>query len=307
MVWGRKGKEEEKPEGGIPEEFIDLVAKKIFDKYGDEIAETINRKVSQQLEPIVREINQIESDIRHLKATSDEKIRDFLKTMAEVTIESVAEKAAKKAIEDVNVDAKLDALNNSIKAVREMQMEMAEKLEKLSGVLNNAEDTLSKFTRSLENVSELSESIRKEVDKSLEEFNRQVEVAINKAVESIRENVVIDKSLLESVVSQTLSRLVSSKFTEIEAKVVGLSNRVDALSKSVEGLRVLQDALEDAINKIEELREAVNAIQIGIAQRAIPSVEPEPESGQEDVEQKAKEVKEAQDEDEWTLGGAAVE
>jgi len=300
-MWGRnKGKNPE--EGGIPEEFIDLLAKKIFDKYGNEVAETINRKVLQQLEPIVEEINQMKSDIRHLKATSDEKIRDFLKTMAEVTIESVAEKSAKKAVENVNVDAKLDALNDSMKTVKEVQMEMAEKLEKLSEVLANAEDTLSKFSKSLENVSELSTGIRKEVDKSLEQFNRQVEVAVNKAVESIRENVVIDKGLLESVVSQNLSRLVSSKFTDIEAKVTGLSNRMDALSKSVSGLKDLQDSLEAVINKVEELREAVNALQTGITHTPSPPDEPKASEDVDNViKQMAGEVKKAHDEEEVDL------
>ena len=144
-----RGKEEEKPpEGEIPDEFVMLVAKKLFESYGSEIAETINKKILQQLEPIRSKIVQMEKEIQYLKATSDEKIKDLLKSTIEVAMESVAEKSAKKAVEYIGVD-KIESLNESAKTIKEIQIEMTEKLELVSKVLNTTEKMLSELSRLL--------------------------------------------------------------------------------------------------------------------------------------------------------------
>ena len=289
-----RGKEEGKPpEGEIPDEFVMLVAKKLFEKYGDAIAETINKKISQQLEPIRSKIAQMEKEIQYLKATSDEKIKDLLKSTIEVAMESVAEKSAKKAVEYIGVD-KIESLSDSAKTLKEIQIEMAEKLESVSKVLNTVEKSLSELTRTLKDVSVLGEEIRMEVDSSLEQFNQKVENAVNKAVKSIRENVVVDKGLIESVVSQSLSRIVSSKFTDIESKIEGLLSKVDALSNSVKELKKMEDTLNIVISKVDGLEEAVKEIQVSREQ---------PVTTQEELQEKTQRIKEAQDEKEWIPQG----
>ncbi len=283
-----KGKEEKMEQ--IPEEFVDLIARRVFDKYGNELANFINKKVSQQLESVFTKMEQVESEIQHLKTAGNEKVRDFLRVVEEIKAESVAEMSAKKAIESVGIDIRLNSLNNSIEKIKEVQMEFVEKLEKLTDVLEATERILINF----EKVSTVSENIEKEVDKSLDQFNKKVENAVNKAVESIRENVVVDKTLIESVISQSLSRLVSAKFTDIEAKVAGMSNRIDALSKSVSDLKTLYAALEDIINRIEKLRETVETIGT-ITKQEIPEKEEEP------LKDKAEKVKREQDSEELKL------
>jgi len=289
-----RGKEEEKPpEGEIPDEFVMLVAKKLFEKYGDAIAETINKKISQQLEPIRSKIAQMEKEIQYLKATSDEKIKDLLKSTIEVAMESVAEKSAKKAVEYIGVD-KIESLSDSAKTLKEIQIEMAEKLESVSKVLNTVEKSLSELTRTLEDVSVLGEEIRTEVDSSLEQFNQKVENAVNMAVKSIRENVVVDKGLIESVVSQSLSRIVSSKFTDIESKIEGLLSKVDALSNSVKELKKMEDTLNIVISKVDGLEEAVKEIKVSREQIA---------TTQDELQEKTQRIKETQDEEEWIPKG----
>ena len=266
-----------------------LVAKKLFESYGDAIAETINKKISQQLEPIRSKIAQMEKEIQYLKATSDEKIKDLLKSTIEVAMESVAEKSAKKAVEYIGVD-KIESLSDSAKTLKEIQIEMAEKLESVSKVLNTVEKSLSELTRTLEDVSVLGEEIRTEVDSSLEQFNQKVENAVNMAVKSIRENVVVDKGLIESVVSQSLSRIVSSKFTDIESKIEGLLSKVDALSNSVKELKKMEDTLNIVISKVDGLEEAVKEIKVSREQIA---------TTQEGLQEKTQRVKETHDEKEW--------
>jgi len=289
----RSKEEEKKPEGEIPDEFIMLVAKKLFESYGDAIAETINKKISQQLEPIRSKIAQMEKEIQYLKATSDEKIKDLLKSTIEVAMESVAEKSAKKAVEYIGVD-KIESLSDSAKTLKEIQIEMAEKLESVSKVLNTVEKSLSELTRVLEDVSVLGEEIRTEVDSSLEQFNQKVENAVNKAVKSIRENVVVDKGLIESVVSQSLSRIVSSKFTDIESKIEGLLSKVDALSNSVKELKKMGDTLNIVISKVDSLEEVVKELQV---RRELPEV-----TSQEELAEKAKMEKAEQDRKELDIG-----
>jgi len=282
---------EEKPEGEIPDEFVMLVAKKLFESYGSEIAETINKKILQQLEPIRSKIVQMEKEIQYLKATSDEKIKDLLKSTIEVAMESVAEKSAKKAVEYIGVD-KIESLSDSAKTLKEIQIEMAEKLESVSKVLNTVEKSLSELTRTLKDVSVLGEEIRTEVDSLLEQFNQKVENAVNKAVKSIRENVVVDKGLIESVVSQSLSRIVSSKFTDIESKIEGLLSRVDALSNSIGELKKIEDTLNIVISKVDDLEEAVKETQVSREQ---------PATTQEELQEKTQRAKESHNEMEWTL------
>ena len=292
MVMGLLGRsKEEKPEGEIPDEFVMLVAKKLFESYGSKIAETINKKILQQLEPIRSKIVQMEKEIQYLKATSDEKIKDLLKSTIEVAMESVAEKSAKKAVEYIGVD-KIESLSDSAKTLKEIQIEMAEKLESVSKVLNTVEKSLSELTRVLEDVSVLGEEIRTEVDSSLEQFNQKVENAVNKAVKSIRENVVVDKGLIESVVSQSLSRIVSSKFTDIESKIEGLLSRVDALSNSIGELKKIEDTLNIVISKVDDLEEAVKETQVSREQ---------PATTQEELQEKTQRAKESHNEMEWTL------
>ena len=285
-----RGKEEEKPpEGEIPDEFVMLVAKKLFERYGDAIAETINNKISQQLEPIRSKIVQMDKEIQYLRATSDEKIKDLLKSTIEVAMESIAEKSAKKAVEYIGVD-KIESLSDSAKTLKEIQIEMAEKLESVSKVLNTVEKSLSELTRTLKDVSVVGEEIRTEVDSSLEQFNQKVENAVNMAVKRIRENVVVDKGLIESVVSQSLSRIVSSKFTDIESKIEGLLSKVDALNNSVKELKKMEDTLNIVISKVDGLEEAVKEIQVSREQIA---------TTQEELQEKTQRVKETHDEKEW--------
>ena len=278
MVFGKKAEPEE-----IPEEFVVLVAKNLFDKYGDAIAESVNKKISQHLDPLRDKVAQMEKEIQHLKATSDEKVKDLLKSTIEVAMESVAEKSAKKAVEHVGLD-KIESLNESMNVVKMIQMEMAEKIGLVSKALNAVEKTLSELSKTLEDVSTLSGEIRLEIDKSLEQFREKMDNAVNRAVKSIRENVVVDKGLIESVVSQSLSRMVSSKFADIESKIEGVSSRMDVLSKSVEELKKMEDSLNMVISKIEDLGEAVNELQVQ-----------SPPITQEELRQKTQEVKESQD------------
>jgi len=282
MVFGKEKKAE--PEE-IPEEFVVLVAKNLFDKYGDAIAETVNKKISQHLDPLRDKVAQMEKEIQHLKATSDEKVKDLLKSTIEVAMESVAEKSAKKAVEYVGLD-KIESLNESTNAVKMIQIEMAEKIELVTKTLDAVKKTLSELSKTLEDVSTLSGEIRLEIDKSLEQFREKMDNAVNRAVRSIRENVVVDKGLIESVVSQSLSRIVSSKFADIESKIEGFSSRMDALSRGVEELKKMEDSLNMVISKIEDLEEAVNELQVGAQPPSIT---------QEELRQKTQEVKESQD------------
>lgn len=286
MVFGKKAGKKAEPEE-IPEEFVVLVAKNLFDKYGDAIAESVNKKISQHLDPLRDKVAQMEKEIQHLKATSDEKVKDLLKSTIEVAMESVAEKSAKKAVEQavehVGLD-KIESLNESMNVVKMIQMEMAEKIGLVSKALNAVEKTLSELSKTLEDVSTLSGEIRLEIDKSLEQFREKMDNAVNRAVKSIRENVVVDKGLIESVVSQSLSRMVSSKFADIESKIEGVSSRMDVLSKSVEELKKMEDSLNMVISKIEDLGEAVNELQVQ-----------SPPITQEELRQKTQEVKESQD------------
>jgi len=95
MVFGR-GKAEEQPSRDerdlVPDELVSFIARKLFEDYGEAFAETINRKLSQRFDAIERKLAEHEEVIRYLKASSDDKIREYMRSILEVHTESVAEK-----------------------------------------------------------------------------------------------------------------------------------------------------------------------------------------------------------------------
>ena len=249
---------DEMPE--VPDEFVTLVARRLFDIYGDEIAETVNRSILQQLEPIRKKIEQMDREIQHLKAASDEKIRDLLRSTIEVATESVAERSARKAVDEV-VDrtglSKVEALDDGAKMLRETQMEMVEKLDDVAKVLGKADETLSKISSILKDASSIVEDIDSSLNKTVEQFEAKVNTAVNRAVKQIRENVVVDKGLIESVVSQALSKIVSSKFKDIESNIYEISSRVESLTNAVKELKGLEEVTNIMLEKLGDLEDAI--------------------------------------------------
>jgi len=283
-----RGKEEEKPpEGEIPDEFVMLVAKKLFEKYGDAIAETINKKISQQLEPIRDRVAQMEKEIQYLRATSDEKIKDLLKSTIEVAMESVAEKSAKKAVEHVELKDKVDALDEGIKMLKEVQIEMAEKLDKVEKILSTTEKTLSEVSNVLRDASSVMEDVESALNNTVEQFKTKVNDAVNRAVKQIRENVVVDKGLIESVVSQSLSKIVTSKFKDVESEINGVLSRVDSLSKAVKELKGLEVAINIILEKLGNIEDIIKELPTRSTL----------ETTQQDIAKKFETAKEAQDEE----------
>ena len=288
MVMGLLGRsKEEKSEGEIPDEFVMLVAKKLFESYGSEIAETINKKTLQQLEPIRSRMAQMEKEIQYLKATSDEKIKDLLKSTIEVAMESVAEKSANKAVEHVGLN-KVETLSDSLKILKELQMEMSEKLDNITKISKTTERTLSEVSNILENVSSLTEGVDSVLNKVVERFKTRVDDAVNRAVKQIRENVVVDKGLIESVVSQSLSKIVSTKFREIESKINGISSKVDLLNNVIKRLEGLEDAINTMSEKLSSIEDAIKETHIRLETQSMV--------------EKFEKAKSAQDEEEYSVG-----
>ena len=282
--------EEKKPEEEIPEEFIMLVAKKLFERYGDAIAETINNKISQQLEPIRSKIVQMDKEIQYLRATSDEKIKDLLKSTIEVAMESIAEKSAKKAVEYIGL-GKVEALGEGVKMLKEVQIEMAEKLDTVAKVMNTTEKTLSEVSNVLKDVSSIIEDVESALNKTVEQFKTKVNDAVNRAVKQIRENVVVDKGLIESVVSQSLSKIVTSKFKDVESKINEVSSRVDSLSKAVKDLKGLEDAVNIMLEKLGNIEDTIRELPIRSTSETTP----------QDIAEKLKTAKEVQNEEVYDL------
>jgi len=264
-LFGRKDKEDEGSDATtatIPDEYLAFIVKNLFDRYGDAIAEMINRKVMQQLEPIQRRMGEIDTEIRKLKASSDETVKELLRSTLEVSMESVAERASRKSIESVGLN-KIELLNETLRNLKEYQIEFAENLEKVSKVLESVKVTLNELSENVEDINLTVTNALTEMNKSLEKFRVGVDNAVAEAVKQIRENVVVDKDMIESVVRQILSSVVETKFREINTDVVALSNRVNALSRELSDLRGIEDSVNVLISKVEELIDKVDNLQQG--------------------------------------------
>jgi len=264
-LFGRKDKEDEGSDATtatIPDEYLAFIVKNLFDRYGDAIAEMINRKVMQQLEPIQRRMEEIDTEIRKLKASSDETVKELLRSTLEVSMESVAEKASRKSIESIGLN-KIELLNETLRNLKEYQIEFAENLEKVSKVLESVKVTLNELSENVGDINLTVTNALTEMNKSLEKFRVRVDNAVAEAVKQIRENVVVDKDMIESVVRQILSSVVETKFREINTDVVALSNRVNALSRELSDLRGIEDSVNVLISKVEELIDKVDNLQQG--------------------------------------------
>ena len=283
-LFGRKDKEDEGSDATtatIPDEYLAFIVKNLFDRYGDAIAEMINRKVMQQLEPIQRRMEEIDTEIRKLKASSDETVKELLRSTLEVSMESVAEKASRKSIESIGLN-KIELLNETLRNLKEYQIEFAENLEKVSKVLESVKVTLNELSENVGDINLTVTNALTEMNKSLEKFRVRVDNAVAEAVKQIRENVVVDKDMIESVVRQILSSVVETKFREINTDVVALSNRVNALSRELSDLRGIEDSVNVLISKVEELIDKVDNLQqgnlVGGATNIPPIIEDETET-----------------------------
>jgi len=283
-LFGRKDKEDEGSDATtatIPDEYLAFIVKNLFDRYGDAIAEMINRKVMQQLEPIQRRMGEIDTEIRKLKASSDETVKELLRSTLEVSMESVAERASRKSIESVGLN-KIELLNETLRNLKEYQIEFAENLEKVSKVLESVKVTLNELSENVGDINLTVTNALTEMNKSLEKFRVRVDNAVAEAVKQIRENVVVDKDMIESVVRQILSSVVETKFREINTDVVALSNRVNALSRELSDLRGIEDSVNVLISKVEELIDKVDNLQqgnlVGGATNIPPIIEDETET-----------------------------
>jgi len=283
-LFGRKDKEDEGSDATtatIPDEYLAFIVKNLFDRYGDAIADMINRKVMQQLEPIQRRMEEMDTEIRKLKASSDETVKELLRSTLEVSMESVAEKASRKSIESIGLN-KIELLNETLRNLKEYQIEFAENLEKVSKVLESVKLTLSELSENVGDINLTVTNALTEMNKSLEKFRVRVDNAVAEAVKQIRENVVVDKDMIESVVRQILSSVVETKFREINTDVVALSNRVNALSRELSDLRGIEDSVNVLISKVEELIDKVDNLQqgnlVGGATNIPPIIEDETET-----------------------------
>ena len=283
-LFGRKDKEDEGSDATtatIPDEYLAFIVKNLFDRYGDAIAEMINRKVMQQLEPIQRRMEEMDTEIRKLKASSDETVKELLRSTLEVSMESVAEKASRKSIESIGLN-KIELLNETLRNLKEYQIEFAENLEKVSKVLESVKVTLNELSENVGDINLTVTNALTEMNKSLEKFRVRVDNAVAEAVKQIRENVVVDKDMIESVVRQILSSVVETKFREINTDVVALSNRVNALSRELSDLRGIEDSVNVLISKVEELIDKVDNLQqgnlVGGATNIPPIIEDETET-----------------------------
>lgn len=283
-LFGRKDKEDEGSDATtatIPDEYLAFIVKNLFDRYGDAIADMINRKVMQQLEPIQRRMEEMDTEIRKLKASSDETVKELLRSTLEVSMESVAEKASRKSIESIGLN-KIELLNETLRNLKEYQIEFAENLEKVSKVLDSVKLTLNELSENVRDINLTVTNALTEMNKSLEKFRVRVDNAVAEAVKQIRENVVVDKDMIESVVRQILSSVVETKFREINTDVVALSNRVNALSRELSDLRGIEDSVNVLISKVEELIDKVDNLQqgnlVGGATNIPPIIEDETET-----------------------------
>ncbi|HDH45023.1 MAG TPA: hypothetical protein ENG66_06515 [Thermococcus sp.] len=258
IISREKGKAEEgrEEEGEIPQEFVALVAKKFFELYGDEITKALNSKIMQLLYPIRERLDELEKDVRYLKETSDEKIKEFLRATLDVHTESVAERSARKAIEMVGMD-KLEKIDETLNSVREMQTEIVETVEKASNVLRGMEDSTERLCKKLEGVVASVGQVVDSLGKTIEDFKSKVESATDEAVKNIKANVVVDKPLIESVLESTVSRIVASKLNKFIEDLQGLQNRTEALSREIRDLRRLKEDVNVVINKLDKLEEEI--------------------------------------------------
>ncbi|MEM2190763.1 MAG: hypothetical protein QW540_04945 [Archaeoglobaceae archaeon] len=185
------------------ESLVDAVAKKVAQQYADEISRLVNEKIYAVLEPFREKISEIDQKVRRVEEMNDERLKHYLKILFESHSDHVVEQALSKALTRLELGVVISKLK-----------EINQIMDKVNTIENNLRTTNSNLENVLDDLSRNVEEIEEKMNKAIQNFSLKVEEATSTAVERIKENVVIDKTLLvrvfEEVASKELAKITES-------------------------------------------------------------------------------------------------
>jgi len=147
---------------------------------------------------------------------------------------------------------RIEVLESRIKELTKIQTEVAEVFENTSKILDDFRKSMDALSKNFADINGKLETILEKQFEAVEKFRDEVAAATREAVKTIRENVVVDRTLIEGVVESVLSRIVASKMESVTSELVGLSDRVQNLEGEVRRLGELFATAEEILKKVED-------------------------------------------------------
>lgn len=267
MVFGKKKEDINEGEEGIPEHVMVAIAEQFFKQYGEAFVNVINQRISERFKPIEEILEQHGRAIERLEATSNERLKDMVRSILEVQTENIADKAAERAISKMGVD-KIKKLEEDINELRKTQMEIAETLENVAELMKVHESAIASHQRKIKELYEETVALKEGLSKAIEMFNEEVSKAVADATKAVREAITVDRSKIEAILGDVVTRVVNAKMREISEEFTEITDRYEEMSQNIgriidlaEGVEVLSAKLSDIEKSLQELRENLASVR----------------------------------------------
>lgn len=227
----------------VSDSLVDAVAKKVARNYADEISQIVNERATQILSQFKEKLVEMDRRIRTVEELNDERLKHYLKILFESHSDHVVEQAVSKSF------ARLD-LESVLVKIKELSG-LIERVDELEKNLNSLKDEInSEINKITEEFSEMS----KKMNTAVTYFERKVAEATTSAVEQIKENVVIDKSLLIGVFEEVSAKELSKITERIDETVFTFVEKLEQLRSELNSK--FNELRSEITSKLSELAEA---------------------------------------------------
>lgn len=255
------------PEDAIPDSLITAVAEQFFRRYGEQLANFINMRVAKSLEPIKNTLAKQNEEIARLKAASSENFKEMVRSILEVQIETIADKAAENTIEKAGMQTELKSLQELASKIKELEAEIVERVEKIEELQKSNENAIESHQKTLASIMGELHELQGSMSKTIEDFRMEVSKAVAHATKEVREAMTVDRSKIESVLGDIVRRVVDSKMAEISDEFTRITERYEEMSQNIgriidlaEGVEVILSRLSEIEKKLEELGDKVTTV-----------------------------------------------
>lgn len=262
MVLGRKKEEEVE----IPEQVLATIAEHFFKQYGENIARFINERISERFKTIETKLDATEYKIQKLEAMSNERIKDMVKSILEVQMENIANKSAEKAVSSLGIE-KIKVLEEEINNLRQAQMEITESIENLANIVGKQERAIADHNSNMDKINAELEKMKGQLSKAVEFFNDEVRKAVAGATKEIREAVMVDRSKIEVILGDVVTKVVNAKmrdvvdeFTQITEKYEEMSQNIGRIIDLAEGIELVSSRLSAIEKEIQDLKDRISSL-----------------------------------------------
>jgi len=259
---GFRRKDDQSENVEIPDEFVALVAKRMFDLFGDQITQKINARILQIIKPIQDELNSLKSDLKMVKATSDDKIREFLRTTLEIHTEETVEKTAKVVINELVDMGVLDVLKSTVDDLSVLKAELSEIIDVADKSVNSLRTEVLSFKDAMSSIVNEVTSRITVIDDFVGKLEERLSTLVEQIPKTVKDNIVIDRKLIADVVKSELNVIVSKKFEDLLTEIRGLQTKIELISGKVDELSRVEDSVRDLLHKVSSLEDKVNQLQI---------------------------------------------